>query len=418
MDLAGTARHCPCMGPDFLRRADWLNRERVRAYLIVLAFVNVAAIVILVATSKGGVDRNGFLLGTDFLSFWTAGRMLAAHLPVYDTAAHIAAQRVWFASPTGYTAFFYPPSFLPFCRPLGTLPYFPALATWLLATGALFVFAATRWLRAFPSGAPAWPLLLVAFAPAFITVTHGQTSFLVAGLLGLGTLLVRRAPLAAGVLYGLATIKPQFGLLIPLVLVLSGEWRVIVAAAAAALGLALLSSVAFGFDQWTGWMALGHNAGAVLSQGQVGYGKMVSTMSAALLLGLPGGLAIVLQALVSLFVAGALCTAAWRHGWSDALGAAMLAGALLATPFVLDYDLALLAFPLIWLACQQARDWERITIFIAFGLGIFARPLAVFAGLPIAPVVLLILFTLLVRRALDPHEPPGQSRKTTTMEHA
>src|SRR5690606_8911297 len=76
----------------FLRDADWLGPARARGYLWIFALLNLTTVLIIVVTSRGGVDRNGFLLGTDFLSFWTSGRMLHSQGSVYDVAAHIAAQ--------------------------------------------------------------------------------------------------------------------------------------------------------------------------------------------------------------------------------------------------------------------------------------------------------------------------------------
>jgi hypothetical protein len=124
---------------------------RVRAYLWKPAALNVAAVAMLAATLRDGVDRNGFLLGTDFLSFWTAGRLLRQQADVYDQAAHIAAQQAYFVQADAFTAFFYPPTFLPFCWPLGWLAYFPALALWLAMTGTLFVFAVAVLARRIPS---------------------------------------------------------------------------------------------------------------------------------------------------------------------------------------------------------------------------------------------------------------------------
>jgi len=114
-----------------MAQAAWLNAARLRGYLVVAAVVQVAALLFLLATAQGMLDRNGNLIGTDFLAFKTAGNLIAAGLSPYDTGTLIAAQRTIFASQTGYTAFFYPPPFLLFCRPLAELGYLPALAVWL-----------------------------------------------------------------------------------------------------------------------------------------------------------------------------------------------------------------------------------------------------------------------------------------------
>lgn len=388
------------MGVGFLRDAHWFGPERARGYLWILALLNLATLAWIVATARGGVDANGFLLGTDFLSFWTAGQMLHAQTEVYDVVAHVTAQRTYFAQANVYTAFFYPPSFLPFCYPLGLLPYFPALGLWLVATGAAYLAAARLWLRA--AGLPHSLLLLAAaFPPVLITVTHGQTAFLVAALLGLGTLWVRDRPVVAGICFGLATIKPQFGLLVPLVLLLTGEWRVIVSAALTAVLLALAATLAFGADVWPRWLAVSGAAQAAMNEGAVGFAKMQSAFAASRLLGAPLALAYGLQVAVGLAVAAAIGWAAWRRRYSLALGVTMLTGALLATPFVLDYDMVLLAFPLIWLAGSGFRPWEKLIAALTFVAAAFARPLAVYLDLPIMPVVLAAFFLVLVRRAAE-----------------
>jgi len=372
----------------------------VQGYLRLLALVNVVTLILLLVTSQNGVDRNGFLIGTDFLSFWTTGQMLHSGTHVYDVAAHIAAQREFFVQDGAFTAFFYPPSFLPFCYPLGFFPYYPALAMWLLATGAAYFSVARAWLREAGISQNA-ALLFLAYPPVWITVTHGQTSFLVAALLGLGALLVPKRPALAGVLFGLATIKPQFGILVPLVLVMTGEWRVIAAAGATALLLALGSALAFSSDVWRDWLEISGAAQSAMDQGQVGYAKMQSTLAAAMLLGAPAALAYGLQALVSVSVAATVARAAWGRICSPMLAALMLAGAPLVTPFVLDYDMVLLAFPLIWLASIGFAPWERIVSLLAFAAPAFARPLAVELGLPIMPFMMLALFAVLARRALQ-----------------
>jgi len=399
MDKARRARQTgAAMERGFLRSADWLDAARVGGYLRLAALVQAAALVWLLATSSGGIDRNGFLIGSDFLSFWTAGTMLVAGETPYDMAAHLAAQRAFFAQ-DGLLGFPYPPPFLLVCYPLGTLPYFPALAVWLGVTGLAYLAAARLWQRAYLPQRPVW-LLVAAFPPVLVTITHGQSAFLAAALVGAGALLVPRRPWLAGCLIGLAIFKPHYGLLIPVVLIATRQWRVIAGAAASALGLIALTSLAFGAGVWGEWLAIGSQASGALADGIMVYDKMVSVAAAAMLLGVPPGAALLGQAAVLLAVAGTLALAGSRHGYTPALAAAMLAGVPLATPMLLDYDLVLIAFPLLWLAARQPRDWERITMLLAFAAPAFARPLSVNLGVPVMVPVLAVLFVLLARRAL------------------
>ena len=63
-----------------------------------------------------------------------------------------------------------------------------------------------------------WLLLALAFPAVLINIGHGQNGFLTAALLGGALVVLDRRPLVAGILFGLLVYKPQYGLMIPLVL--------------------------------------------------------------------------------------------------------------------------------------------------------------------------------------------------------
>ncbi|MBV1687243.1 DUF2029 domain-containing protein [Novosphingobium sp. G106] len=390
------------MGVDFIRRADWLGEARARGYLWCVALLNVAALILLVATSRGGIDRNGFLLGTDFISFWTTGHMLQSGGNVYDTSAHIAAQRAFFQQGDAYTAFFYPPLFLPICYNLGYLGYFPALGTWLVVTGAMFVQGVRFWARKLDFTLPLWTAV-AAFPPVLITLTHGQTSFLAASFLGVGLLRLCDRPWAGGFLLGIAAIKPQFGLLVPVALLLTGQWRTIIAAAITVTVFGLAATLISGPAVWADWFAVTRAAQAAMAEGAVPFAKMQSLFAATRLLGASTGVAYAIQGVLTTAVVATVAWTAWRQGYNAGVAALILAGAPLATPFVLDYDMVLLAFPLIWLAAEALRQgfypWEKLVFVLTFIAGAFARPLAMFVGVPIMPVILIAFFIFVLRRA-------------------
>ena len=88
---------------------------------------------------------------------------------------------------------------------------------------------------------------------------------------------------------------------------------------------------------------------------------------------------------------------------------------LLVSPFVLDYDLMLLAFPLMWLfhtgLREGFRSWERLALLAAYALPLYGRPLAIAAHLPLAPLVLLAVFGLTLRRVLQPQPARASKRR-------
>ena len=60
--------------------------------------------------------------------------------------------------------------------------------------------------------------LALAFPAVFVNLGHGHNGFLTAALIGFALLWLDRRPVVAGILFGLLAYKPQFGLMIPLVL--------------------------------------------------------------------------------------------------------------------------------------------------------------------------------------------------------
>ena len=82
----------------------------------------------------------------------------------------------------------------------------------------------------------------------------------------------------------------------------------------------------------------------------------------------------------------------------------MVCAGLLMSPFVLDYDLALLAIPLIWLLREGQRSgflpFEKALMALAFALPLVSRVLAGALGLPLAPLTFAALLALILRRAL------------------
>lgn len=400
---AAAARAClPPPSPiAALRRADWLDASRASAWRNVLLAMSAVAVAGWVALSHGGLDRLGKPLGTDFLSFYAASKLALWGHPAaaYDVEAHRAAQAAVFGRDVGYFAFFYPPLFLLICAPLAALPYLAALAAWLGATGAAFVAVARRWLEPQLGGVAT----ILAFPAVLLTLGHGQNAFLSAALLGFGALMLDRRPVLAGVAFGLLAYKPHLGLMLPFALLFARRWTTFAAAAATVLAFAALSLLAFGPETWRGFLAGAPLARATLEQGLVDPGKMTSAFAAVRDLGGPIPLAYAVQAAVVAACAAGLWLAQRRSFRGPAEPALIVLASLLASPFALDYDLLLLAFPVAWLGGEGLRHgfrpWEKLALLAGFALPLLARPLAMHAHLPIAPLVLLALSALVLRRA-------------------
>jgi len=204
-----------------------------------------------------GYNHNfGYLYGRDFANYWAGG--VAALEGKVAVLTNVDAYNAWlhgmFGGSVGthsHYIFSYPPNILPLLVPFGLVPY--AAALYLYTAVSLALAAVLGW---WVSGKERFAGLLMALSPGVLaTIFNGHPGVFLAGLLVAGMLLLDRRPLLAGVLLGLATIKPQLGLLIALILLIRLDWRVILAALASACALIVLSIVLFGLTPWMAYFA-------------------------------------------------------------------------------------------------------------------------------------------------------------------
>jgi alpha-1,2-mannosyltransferase len=391
---------------------DWLGRERVLAYSRIFLVLYVAIAAGWVALSHGLVDRLGKPIGTDFVNVYAAGELALAGEPAaaWDWTRHRDAERAIFAIDNRYYGWHYPPIFLLVAAPLALLPYAAALAVYL-AIGLALYWLVMR--RVVPTRAAMLPAL--AFPGVFANVGHGQNGFLTLALLGGGLVLLDRRPLLAGGLIGLLAYKPQFALLAPVALLAGGHWRALLAAAASAVAVSLLALLVFGAESWVTFLDSGRlTREIILEQGATGWERIVSVFAAVRMLGGGIGPAYAAQGLAALAAAVAMVRL-WRGAAPLRLKAAGLcAGIPLATPYLLDYDLVLLALPSAWLAGEGLRagfrSGEKAVLVAAWLLPLLARPIGLGLHLPIAPLVVAALVVAVLRRAaatVDPLSAPN-----------
>ena len=382
-----------------LRDARWMTRDRAVAYRNILLIAPVMSIGVWIGLSHHGVDFLGKPLGTDFVSFWTAARVALSgrFADAYDIDLHWAAQKALFPeSVLGYTAFFYPPVFLLICLPLGLVPYFWALGAWLVTTG----FACWRALRLLAEGRLPF-LTFFAFPAVYLNALFGQNGYLTTALYACAAANLGRRPILAGMCLGGLIFKPHLLVMVPVALIMGRAWVSLFCAAAMAFGLCLLSFAVLGLDSWLGFLAHTGLARATLDQNLVGPEKMQSVFSAVRLLGGGATAGYAAQGVSAVVVGCVLGWIAWTVKMGPALGAAMVAATLLATPFLLGYDLMLLAVPLIWMSRQAGfLPWEKTTLMAAFVLPMVSSVVAEHARLPLAPLVAAALFAVIARRLL------------------
>ncbi len=389
---------------ELLRTGDWLTGERLCTYPRMLLGVIVIAVAVWIGMSDGLIDANGKPIGTDFSNVYAAGELTLKGTPeaAYDPASqHSAERQVFGGRDVPFYGWHYPPLFLFAAAALALLPYGWALFAWMALTLPAYL-AVIRTIVPRPETA----VLALAFPAVFVNLGHGQNGFLTAALLGGALLLLDRKPILAGVLIGLLAYKPQFGVLIPLVLAATGRWRAFAAAGAAVIAACAATYAVFGVESWLAFAeSTGFTRAVVLEAGGTGWHKIQSIFSAMRMWG-----GSVEAAYAAQFTLGGLVAASliwlWRSAAAFPLKAAALAaGSLLATPYVLDYDMVVLALPIAFVAAHGLdkgfRDYEISILAAAWVAPLIARSIAGALSLPLGLVAMSALYALIIARAIS-----------------
>jgi len=392
----------------FLRRANlwlrdfpWLTSRRLIFYSGILLLVYLVAALGQLYGAQHLVFASGRSVGGDFVDPYAASiaALEGAPASVYDLhRQHLREAVVTDGKDTGVLGFHYPPTFLLLVLPLAMLPY---VASWVVFEAVTLCCYLTVIRRIAPVNAGLW--LALTFPAVIINLMCGQNGFLTTALIGGGLLLLDRRPLLAGLLFGLMAYKPQFAVLIPVALIVARRWRALTATAITAIVFAAVSLVVFGAPVW--WAFIGSTAftrRVVLEQGAINFTTLQSIFGAVRMWGAGVAAAYIFQGVVALYAAAAVIWI-WRNDLPFALKAAALAvGSVMVSPYVLQYDLVLLALPIAWLAMEGFErgflPYEKIVLSVAWVLPRVALPLSQGARIPLAPFVTIALMTMILIR--------------------
>jgi alpha-1,2-mannosyltransferase len=307
-----------------------------------------------------------------------------------------------------YRPFLYPPFWLMLLLPLGLLAVDKATAVF---------FAVTAGASAVEGRRDPWGWLAMATSPAALhVVTSGQATFLAVALAYGGLRLLDRAPVAAGILFGLLAYKPQICLLIPVALIAAKQWRALISAAVTGAVLVLASLAVFGLQTWLDFIEMTRATGGERMHQytmEVLINYMITPYVSALGIGLPRSVASLLQ----LGCAVLAVTATWyafryfRDGMART--AVLLSATFLVSPYMLNYDLLLLMPAALVLYRRGARTgfypleplvYAAIWVIPTLTLG-FSRH-----HLPVAPLVIAAFLVAALLRLRDETPPAGSAR--------
>jgi hypothetical protein len=215
-----------------------------------------------------------------------------------------------------------------------------------------------------------------------------------------GLAMLKRRPSVSGVLFGLLTFKPQLGLMLPVMLAVTRQWRCIASASATILVLVVATGALFGFSVWSAWFTLALPAQNYILQESrdVFVAYMPTPFMSMRALGMALPLAWAVQAIIS---AGALGGVIWTFRKSrdaELSNALLLTASLLATPYAFPYDTVVL----VWVVARLRERADQALADDVLALLVWALPVAAFGlgslGIPVAAWILVAYFLRLLAR--------------------
>jgi hypothetical protein len=339
---------------------------------------------------------DGKVLWTDFCWMWLSGHFVTSGQAdhIYDPAVFRGAELALVGSGNydSLLPFDYPPTFLFLTTPIGLLPYQAAFAAWDLVT-LIFYLAAVYAIISRPAA------LVVAATPFFVPVNldFGHNGFVTAGLIGFSLVLIERRPWLCGPFLGLLTYKPHFGVLFPLALLVSRNWRALFSAIVGSLLLTVGAAIAFGYEAWPSFVSALFHRHSIMSPDGKFQLWVHSVYGLFYWAGAGGAISWAAQLVVATVVTVAVC-AVWAKPYSHSLKAAALClGSLTVIPYLLFYDLCILSIAAAFLVKDGlSRGFlrgERTVLLLCWAALFLVR-------MPIGPIVSIVLFALVMRRVV------------------
>ncbi|MEP6566658.1 MAG: glycosyltransferase family 87 protein [Mesorhizobium sp.] len=347
---------------------------------------------------KGVLYADGNPVGGDFINLWTAAKLVLADRvsDIYRVGDFMAYQRTITGGTDIYVRLWaYPPHSLLLIWPFGLVGYYTALAVWSAA--GLMVLAAGAWRCGFDRT----EIAIILLSPATIlNLYYGQTgSFATGALLLAVSARSKGDPVSVGS-SALLTIKPQAGFLLPVIWAFQRRWRMIAYTACCTIVVAILAVAVFGVEPWRDYVG---DTLPTLSrlerEGNGAFMMMIPSMFMSLRI-LTGDWAFAFGAHACFAIAVGIIVALrlWQVQDARRQLAMMLFATALMTPYIHNYDLAILLCGALlvarrWASAQKQPFGIDLLILMAWAL-----PQLVFlfnrAGVPISPLVILPLLLL------------------------
>ena len=332
------------------------------------------------------LDAEHYVFGRDFINTWMGGRSVffGGPAPWFDFRVYNEAIRRVMGQDYPLVFWSYPPHAVLFAWPFGLLPYLPAYLAWCAAGITIYLLVAKQ-------AVPQERLLFLAAAPSVaVCVFFGQNGFYTAALLIGGLLSRDRRPVLSGVLFGLLTVKPQMGLLLPVILLIERRWLTIAAAVATVAVLVTVTAMLFGWSVWIEYLQKVVPQQRWLTEhgGDLLFALVGSFYFGARLIHLPQGLDWAVQWIACAFAVAGVTWTYWRRR-DPALSFAVFATAIfLCPPYILSYDMVILGFVVALLRGRNDNTQADHWLYIAVWTLPITMMVAAIVKVPLAPIVL------------------------------
>jgi hypothetical protein len=379
------------------------NEARVHA--LIAAAICWVGVLGYVALSSGNRSIFGPLEWSDFVHFYSLGDIAKTRdsALLYDPVAQHARQAA--LVPESGESYFIPvygPQTAVIFAPLSLFPYFLAGLVWALVTMAIYAWAVRL------AWKPARLLLpdrvfliaaVLAFPPSWQLPLHGQTTaFLLLAFAGGWKALEADNRVLAGMALSLVAIKPQFGIVLALVAIVSREGRLIVGVLTGVAIQALAVLAVFDASVFSAYADVVRRMPALTNLLEPQSFKMHSLSALTHLL--PNRADQLVWGFLSILVVVATAWV-WRQAqpWRVRIGVLVL-GSALVNPHLTIYDVSVLVLPIIWIGGwlleQEASThwyWQSVYL-LTIALAI---PTAAIVGVQLSPIFAATLFAQTVR---------------------
>lgn len=325
----------------------------------------------------------------DYVNLWTGGKMVeeSRTRDIFSQEKFSGWQREKFGSRLERHEWSYPPTLLLLAVPLSKISLGWSFAIYLVGS-TLFLALVMYSLGAGPLRA----LLAVASPAAIINAGFGQNGAWTAALLIGGIGWSTRRPLIAGVLLGLLSLKPHLGLLVPVCLLASRNWKALASCALTSIALVLLSAYGFGWEAWALFISETRPLMQSILEAPWMHPYQVNAISVFHLARSLGGdlTTSYLCQSVSTALAVGVVWRLWRNPAADQRFRVAMTIFLtyLATPYGWTYDLVAVCAVIAWVAPFEARRKSDVFMLIVWAISSASAVIVINLKLPLAAVFL------------------------------